>query len=415
MKVVSLSPTQFDEFSNKHINKNYYQTSAYGNFIKHFNFKIEYLGIVDEHDDILGASLVMYKEAFMGNKIGYAPRGILFDFEDKKLTEELVTTLKRDLAKRKYMYFIMDPNITLSIRNNKGEIVNLNHNGEGTLQNIKKAGFNYKGETKYLENQSQKPRWEGIITLNQDIRSLFNQFDKRTRSKIRKATAAGLEIQKDEKKNIKFLYEFVKKKERKPLVYFEEFIKEYNDDVEVFYVNVNTETYIINSRRAYEKEVETNDSLAEIIQDSSLDQKTRDDYINKKMKSDTQKEIYKNNMIQSTTLLKEYPKGIPVAGALVLKYDNAIYIITEGINEKYKNLYAGYFLKWKLIEEYNGKNIKYINLNSVSGDFTPNNKYKNLNESKLGFNTLVIENIGEFDLIIKKLQYNLYMNLNKKK
>lgn len=414
MKVVNLSPGQFDDFSRRHPNKSYYQTSSYGDFIKHFNFKIEYLGVVDENDNILGASLIMYKDAFMGNKIGYAPRGFLFDYEDKKRVAQLVETLKRDLAKKKYMYLIMDPNIALSVRDKTGEIVNLNHNAESTLANIKEAGFTYKGETKYLENQSQKSRWEGVITLNQDIRDKFNNFDKRTRSKIRKATSAGLEIQKDSKKDIKALYEFVKKKERKPLSYFQEFIKEFNDNIDVYYVNVNTETYIINSRRAYEKEVETNDNLAEIIQDPSIDQRTKDEYINKKMKSDNQKEIYKNNMIQSTKLLKEYPKGIPVAGALVLKFDNAAYIITEGINEQYRNLYAGYFLKWKMIEDYVNQGIKYINLGAVSGDFTPENKYKALNESKLGFNTLVTENIGEFELIIKKLSYSLYLNLNKK-
>ncbi len=414
MKVINMSPGQFDEYSNRHPNKTYYQTSTYGDFIKHFNFKVEYLGIADDNNNILGASLIMYKEVFMGNKIGYAPRGFLFDYEDKKGVQELVETLKRDLAKKKYMYLIMDPSVALSVRDKNGEIVNLNHNAESTLKNIKSAGFNYKGETKYLENHSQKSRWEGVITLNQDIRDKFNSFDKRTRSKIRKATSAGLEIQKDEKKNIKYIYEFVKNKERKPLSYFKEFVKEFEDNIDVYYVNVNTETYIINSRRAYEKEVETNDNLAEIIQDPSIDQKTRDEYINKKMKSDSQKEIYKNNMIQSTRLLKEYPKGIPVAGAIILKYDNAAYIITDGINEKYRNLYAGYFLKWKIIEDYISQGIKYINLGPVSGDFSPNNKYKALNESKLGFNTLVTENIGEFELIIKKLSYNLYQNLNKK-
>ena len=414
MKVINLSPVQFDEFSQKHPNKNYYQTSTYGEFIKHFNFKIEYLGIADDNNNLLGASLVLYRDVFMGNKIGYAPRGILFDYEDKNKVAELADALKRDLAKKKYMYFIMDPNYALSVRDKNGEIVNLNYNAESTLQNIKSAGFTYKGETKYLENQSQKSRWEGIITLNQDIRDKFNNFDKRTRSKIRKATSSGLEIVKDDKKDLKYLYEFVKKKERKPLSYFQQFINAFGDNIDVYYVNVNTETYIINSRRAYEKEVETNDNLAEIIQDPSIDQKTRDEYISKKMKSDSQKEIYKNSMIQSTKLLKEYPKGIPVAGALVLKYDNAAYIITEGINEQYKNLYAGYFLKWKMIEDYTNKGIKYINLGPVSGDFTPNNKYKVLNESKLGFNTLVTENIGEFELMIKKLSYNLYLNLNKK-
>ena len=34
---------------------------------------------------------------------------------------------------------------------------------------------------------------------------------------------------------------------------------------------------------------------------------------------------------------------------------------------------------------------------------------------KLGFNSLVTEYIGEFELIISPLPYNLYKNLNKEK
>ena len=48
---------------------------------------------------------------------------------------------------------------------------------------------------------------------------------------------------------------------------------------------------------------------------------------------------------------------------LVLTYDNAAYIFIDGIDEKYKNLNANYLMRWKMIEDYNNENLKYINLN----------------------------------------------------
>ena len=72
-------------------------------------------------------------------------------------------------------------------------------------------------------------------------------------------------------------------------------------------------------------------------------------------------------------------------------------------------------MRWKMIEDYNDEDLKYLNLNAVVGDFTNKNKYSGLNEMKLGYNSTVTEYIGEFDIIINNFSYNLYKNLNKKK
>ena len=105
------------------------------------------------------------------------------------------------------------------------------------------------------------------------------------------------------------------------------------------------------------------------------------------------------------------------AGAMVIKYDNAAYIYTEGVDSAYSNINAGALIKWQLIEDYNALGFKYINLNAIVGDFENKNPKKNpylgLNESKLSFNATVTEYIGEFDIVLNSFAYNVYKKMNK--
>ena len=54
-------------------------------------------------------------------------------------------------------------------------------------------------------------------------------------------------------------------------------------------------------------------------------------------------------------------------------------------------------------------------MNAVVGEFEKKNQYSGLNEMKLGFNTIVTEYIGEFDLILNNFTYNLFKSFNKEK
>ena len=93
---------------------------------------------------------------------------------------------------------------------------------------------------------------------------------------------------------------------------------------------------------------------------------------------------------------------------MVIKYDNAAFIFTEGQDDEFSNLYANYLLKWQMIEDYDTIGFKYVNLNAITGDFDTQNEYSGINEAKLGFNTTITEYIGEFDMIINSFTYNWY-------
>lgn len=411
MKIVKLSAEQFDKYSSQHRYRNFYQTSMYANVMVKFGYHAQFLGIASDDNKLLGATLIIYKEAFMGNKIAYAPRGILFDYEDFENTKELVKVIKKTLSKQGIMFLRMDPYIPLTIRDNEGNIMNFNNKANEIIENLTKAGFKYKGKTLYFE--TEKPRWEALILLQRDIRDIFNKIDKRTRNKLNKATKSGIEVVKDENKDINDLYKFVSKKEKKPLNYFKSICNNFENNIDIYYAKINTETYLINSRRSYEKEIEFNEQLAEKIQDMSLDIKDRETYLNKKMESDKLITVYKNNLLKATDLLKNNPDGIAIGAAMIIRYDNAAYLFTEGIDEEYGNLNASTLLKWKLIEDYNNQGLKYINLNGIVGDFENQNEYSGLNESKLGFNSIITEYAGEFDIVLNNLMYNWYQKTNK--
>ena len=53
-------------------------------------------------------------------------------------------------------------------------------------------------------------------------------------------------------------------------------------------------------------------------------------------------------------------------------------------------------------------------MNGVVGDFENQNEYSGLNESKLGFNSIITEYVGEFDMVLNNLMYSWYQKTNNK-
>lgn len=412
MKLVTLNQEQFDRYAKNHRYRSFYQTTAYGNSMLKFGYNVHYFGIVDKNNSLIGATMIMYKAVFMNNKIAYAPRGILFDYSDSQKVKELAECLKSLLGKQGFMLLRMDPYIPISIHSNDGNLINMNNQESVILENLATAKFEYKGKNLYFENE--KPRWEALVLLNKSNDDLFDSFDKRTRNKIRKAANLGIEVYKDPEKNIKSLYPFIKVKENKPINYFQELVNNFNDTIDIYYAKINTETFIVNSRKMYESELLNNEQLAEQIQSYPPNNKERANILNRKMESDKLVSTYKNNMLMATELLKKYPDGMIIGGAMVINFDNAAYILTDGFNEKFSSLNASYLIKWQMIMDYNALGYKYLNMNAVVGEFEKKNPYSGLNEMKLGFNTLVTEYIGEFDIVLNNFTYNLYKSFNKK-
>ncbi len=414
MKIITLSPEQFQAYASSHRYRNFYQTTAYGNTMKLHGYEIHYLGFQDEHGTLLGATLLIFKEVFMGNKMAYAPRGMLFDYSNSFFLEELMTKLKKLLGKQGFIYLKIDPFIPVNIRSKDGSILNSNPEAGIILENLKSAGFQHYSAQLNFENQ--KPRFEAVVTLNQDIKEVYQNFDKRTRYKIKKAMRSGIEILEGTEENIKDFYEFIKRKQTHSLAYYQDLYNNFQEQATLYLAKLNTETFVINSKQLYEREMDRNDALAKQVQNQDIKGKKKRTLLNTKMESDKLLNTYKKDLVWATELLKENPKGILVGGALTITYDQAVYLFIEGLNPKFKELNSNYLLKWEILRRAKKEKFKYVNLNGITGNFEEEEgKFQGLNEMKLGYHAVITEYVGEFDFIINGLTYNLYRNLNKEK
>lgn len=411
MKICTIEKEQFDSFAKKHKYRNYFQTSTYATVMSKFNYEVSYIGIYSNDDRLIGASLLLLNNAFMKNKIAYAPRGILFDFTNGKNVTELVEALKRDLGKKGIISLRIDPVIPITIRNNTGNIINVNKEANIIMANLKKNGFTYKGQNLYFE--TEKPRWEAITLLQNDIRDIYKSFDKKCRNKINKALKSGIEIYRDNEKDLTQLYDFIKLKDKKPFKYYKEICDNFAGNADVYYAKLNTEQFVIYSKKLYEDELEKNEKISKEFQELAKKQEQNKDVFDKKVLSDKLLNIYKSNLIFATNVLKENPNGLFIGGGINIIYDNAAFLITEGFDPKYTSLNTSYLLKWKMICDYKNEKLKYFNMNMITGNFSKKNKYLKLNEAKLGYNSAVTEYIGEFDIILNNFKYNMYKSFNK--
>ena len=131
---------------------------------------------------------------------------------------------------------------------------------------------------------------------------------------------------------------------------------------------------------------------------------------NAKINSDKLLAIYKKELLTASELFDKNPKGIIIgAGAYIIE-KHGVSLLIEGQNNNYKLYYPTFAIKWHVIEKYAKKGAIYFDLNAITGYFEDNNKFKGLNEMKLGFNSDVTEYVGEFDLVINKSVYKLYSN-----
>ncbi len=410
MKIITLKENEFDSFAYKHKYSSFYQTSSYGKTMKDSGFNIHYLGIKDENGFLIGASLLVYKQIFMGKKIAYAPRGILFDYTDKERTIELAEKLKKLLGKQNFLILRMDPYIPATIRNKSGKPIDMNKEINDIMKNIKEAGFKYKGKNNFFENEL--PRFEAIFLLTKKIEILYKELSKPTRHKINRASGCGITIYKDTTKNTDNLYKICKNKTELSSKYFKDLANNFENS-NVYYSVLNTDSFVIEAKNRYEKEVLKNEELAKKIQSKQTSTNTR--ILNTKMESDKLLNIYKNDLVLATDLLKKYPKGLVIGAALTIEHNDSSYLIIDGFIKEYSHLNSSYLLKWYIIDDCKKRGLKYLNMNAITGEFKKKTPYTHLNEMKLGFNTIPTEYIGEFDLVLSNLNYVLYKSFSKDK
>lgn len=415
MKVVFLSKEQFDTFSNNHPLHTMYQSSMYGNLMERQGYQTNYYGFIDDNNNLIGATLILYKKLFANFKYAYAPRGFLINYDDRELIKEISDKFRLYLAEKKFVFLKIDPPVINNKRDKDGNIIPSQYAND-LIPYFKSIGYSYFGENKFFG--TLKPRWNAILKVTGSSSTLFNNFDRSIKNKIRKAQSRGVEVIQGNHQDIEIFYNFVAKKHYRNLKYYQDLADCYKDKFELYFAKLNTENYLKNIKLIYEEELTKNKQINNEIQTNSINgKKVTEKLTNSKITSDKLLAIYKKELISASQLFESNPQGIIIGATSIIIEKYGVELLIEGQDTAYNLFYPSFLLKWHIIEKYAKQGAIYFDLNAITGQFTDNNKFHGLNEMKLGFNADVTEYIGEFDLIIRKHLYNIYRNtrtLNKK-
>ncbi len=405
MKVQEIDKETFSAFAKNHILKNFYQTKEYGNMMTHSEFEVMYIGGYKDNA-LVAASLILYKPIAAGIKYGYAPRGFLIDYYDIELLKEFSKKVKDFFFRKAYAFIKINPEVTYSIVdfNKKTKVVN--SKSEELINILKEIGYDKLKDNLYFE--SLLPKYTPVISL---VNFDESHLDKELIDELKNTDKQGIYIMKGNENDIDTFYPFVENKNNKTKAYYKILYEKFkeNNMVDIILLDLDYDEYVKYLQRKYIKEQEKNEEINALFK---LDNKN-DELYKKKLESDNILNDLSYDISLANIKMQENVIREVYGAALITKYEGRITILITGQKKDFRLLDAKTYMFYSIIQEYKEEGYDYVDLYGITGDFTSNNPYKELNEFKLQFNPSIFEYIGEFDLIVNKPLYQLLSSTNK--
>lgn len=408
MKIIELTELQFSNYSKLHSKRNIFQTIEYAKSQKYYNFKIKYLGLIDDMDNILGATLLLEQNSILDFKIAFIPGGFLINYDNYELLSNFTNNLKRYLKENKFIYMRTNSLLPYREYNNKHEIKKDN---SSIINNLKSLDY------KFINLDENFLKYKTIIE-NDNLNDIYNNFKRNVKRNINDALKMGITIEHSNKEMLDLFYKLVKKKNKKEYNYYKNIIENFNNSnnsAELYLAVLDGKKLINNYMYLLRKEETFNDELNNLLIGTNNKR-----LLNKKIASDKLIIKYNNQIKEGSTILNNYPNGLVLSGALIIKNNKEIHFFESGYEENFRQIRSIELLRWEIIKKYSSLGYDIFNLGTLSNNIKDkSDKYYGYNKSKLDFNGKIIEYTEVFDLVINNFLYNLLgfikiFNLKKK-
>ena len=382
MHIIELTELQFKNYSNIHSKKNYKQSIEYAKLKKSNEYKPLYLGLIDDHNDVHAATLILEKPINNRYRYGYIPNGYLIDFNNLDLLKTFTDELKIYLKKLNYVYVRINPLFNYQVYSS--DFI-LKENNSEIINEIKKIGY------EFIPNTS---KYKMIVEAT-DINNTYKNFKRSLRRTINDSLKKGIMIYQGNSNDIESFLELTQNKTMyKNMI---EIFNNKNNNFEFYLAKIIPETYINNYRYLLKKEQFNNEILNDKMKNPNI--KKTNNLFTQKMNSDKLITKYNNEIMNGTHLLQKYPNGIVIAGIGVITNGKSVTFIKECYTNEFKHIRSIPLVKWEIMKKHINNGYKIFDLGDVT--ITKNQI------TKTGYNGNIIEYTNSFDLVINDMLYKL--------
>ena len=412
MKLRELSKDEFAAYALTHEQNNFHQTLAWGELKATNGWRNYYVGLIDDNDKIIGASLLLSKKLVLNINLFYAPRGFLIDYKDAVILKTF-TKLVKDFARKKKAIFIkIDPYVMYKEHDINGELVENGIDNSEVVDNLIKLGYKHKGFTVY--QGTLQPRWMFVLDVENKTEDelLKEMYHPTTRHVITKTLKLGydiIDVNLDNMQDFKDLMAKTSKRRGfidRPLSYYQNMYKilsKYNM-IKVLLVAFNCDDSIAKLAAGRKEKEDLHKNVLDKLAVTPNNKK----YLTQANEISNSIDDANRKIKDIEDLKAEYGNSITMAGSMFIMYGDEVLYLYSGAYEEFLKYDAPYRLQWEMISYAVKNGYKRYNFYGISGAFNKEDESYGVYSFKRGFNGKVVELIGEFDLVINKPLYHLY-------
>ena len=173
-----------------------------------------------------------------------------------------------------------------------------------------------------------------------------------------------------------------------------------DDNIKIMLVELNTKEYLQHLQN------QRQETLLKQVETKNNSDGNKSRRILKEL--DSQLEAINKKMDEINNLYETKGENIVIAGGLFMTFGRQVISLFGASYREYMKYNGQYFLNFKMIKYALNNGYDKFNFYWITGEFDENSEMYGLFNFKRGFNSDVVELIGEFTLITRKFNYKLY-------
>ena len=402
MKLVELSKTEFNEFTNYLEICPFEQSIYWANFKSGENWHPYFLGLEDKNK-LLGATLLLASEnKSIKKRFFYAPQGFLIDYKNYDLLEVFTKEIINFVKEKNGIYLKIDPEILTTEKDEDGRELQGGINNLFIKDYLLKLGFI---ET---DNNTLNPKYTMKLDLtDKSLNDILNNMSKKARQIIKRNERLGYIVRELKQDELPIFIKTMDKISSKfntieyELPFYEDLASAFTKEhlkIMIAELDLNT---TLNNLKKEEKvlQIEKEKRIG-LYQNNQLTEET---FIEKELGYKEQINII-NKRRKYYLSLKEKTDNdkIFLGGYLFLMYGKEITALIGGMDDEYIDLDVSYSIHFKMLKkamEYGYRSYNFYEVKDVNdGGFF----------FKQNFGAKLFEHIGEFDYPIDLNSYKKY-------
>ncbi|MBQ3510966.1 MAG: peptidoglycan bridge formation glycyltransferase FemA/FemB family protein [Bacilli bacterium] len=365
LKLRSISKIEFDNHIKKQNDTHFMQSTAWGEFEKVTNYVTpHYLGLVDEDNDIIAATLLLEEHLPLNCSNLYAPRGFVIDYKNKR-TLRIFTNKLKDFAKsRKATSIRINPSISTE---------------DEELNNLKDLGYKRNSNIKLLEYTYK-------IDLTKEQKEIEKSYSENVKSNLKDTEKYDAELIVGSQKDLE---EFFQLQNNQNNDYYETIYDIFSNNEHTKVKLFLGKLHITKTIKILEKElVRVNNQIA-IIPIDNLDASSKERLTTLR----NQKNKINDDLKRFKEYKLEYGNSLTISATLTMEQKDKVWILSEANNQ----VLLDTKLNYRIYNEY----IKYYKNNSFNlfNQLSPLECSPSFNEFKKEFGGEFIEYAGDYVLV----------------